>query len=200
MEYRLDKTGLLNRLGAWDGFIKKKVHLITCGGTALTLLDIKPSTKDIDLVVPNETEYRYLINILGQLGYKQIAGAGWSRDDGFIFDIFPGKRVHTTELLESPLKEGNSIRVKEFGHIYLGLLNYYDLLITKLIRATAVDVEDCLMLIRHKHIEINMDKFINRFRETVSLDVSEEKANKNLVYFMKKLKKEGLYHEKRKAS
>ena len=193
MEYRLDKSGLLNRLSAWDSFLKRKVHLIACGGTALTLLDIKPSTKDIDLIVPNETEYRYLINILGQLGYKQITGAGWSREDGFIFDIFPGKRVHTTELLESPLKEGNNIPVEEFSHIYLGVLNYYDLLITKLIRSAAVDIEDCLTLIRHKHAEIDMDKFIKRYRETVSFDISGEKADKNMDYFLKRLKKERLW-------
>jgi len=49
MEYRLDKKILLDELGQWNRFIKRKVHLIACGGTALTLLDIKPSTKDVDL-------------------------------------------------------------------------------------------------------------------------------------------------------
>jgi hypothetical protein len=48
MEYRIDKQGLLDRISAWDTFLKRKVHLIACGGTALTLLGVKPSTKDID--------------------------------------------------------------------------------------------------------------------------------------------------------
>jgi len=102
MEYRADKQGLLDRIGAWDGFLKKKVHLIACGGTALTLLGIKASTKDIDLIVPDEGEYKYLINNLKQLGYRSASGWGWERGDGFIFDLFKGKAVHTTELLESP--------------------------------------------------------------------------------------------------
>ena len=142
MEYRIDKTGLLERLGIWNGFFKRKVHLIACGGTALTLLDVKPSTKDIDLLVPVVEEYSYLIKTLKDLGYKSASGAGWARDDGFIFDLFPGKRVHTTELLESPLDSGNNIPVKEFTHLYLGVLNYYDIIISKLFRGAGIDMED----------------------------------------------------------
>jgi hypothetical protein len=95
MAYRIDKTGLLERIGVWDNFLKRKVRLIACGGTALTLLDIKPSTKDIDLIVPDLGEYEYLVDILKQLGYKPASGWGWARDDGFIFDLFRGKPVDT---------------------------------------------------------------------------------------------------------
>ena len=105
MYYRIDKEGLFNRLSAWNDFLKKRVHLVACGGTALTLLDLKPSTKDIDLIVPNITEHQYLVNILKQIGYSAASGQGLSREDGFIFDLFRGKKVHSTELLESPLKK-----------------------------------------------------------------------------------------------
>jgi len=79
MDYRLDKQSLLNRIGAWDSFINKNVHLIACGGTALTLLGVKSSTKDVDLMVPNLDEYGYLIGILKQLGYRQASGWGWEK-------------------------------------------------------------------------------------------------------------------------
>ncbi|MEW6079742.1 MAG: hypothetical protein AB1724_18190 [Thermodesulfobacteriota bacterium] len=59
MDYRLNKQTLLSVLGQWNGFLKRKVHLIACGGTALTLLDIKASTKDVDFLVPNEKEHRH---------------------------------------------------------------------------------------------------------------------------------------------
>ena len=52
MEYRINKQGLLDELIIWDGFLRRTVHLIACGGTAMTLLGVKESTKDIDLVVP----------------------------------------------------------------------------------------------------------------------------------------------------
>jgi hypothetical protein len=48
MEYRLDKNRLLDILREWNRFLKRKVHLIACGGTAMTLIGVKPSTKDID--------------------------------------------------------------------------------------------------------------------------------------------------------
>ncbi len=86
--YRIDKQELLNTIRGWDSFLKRKVHLIACGGTALTLLGIKPSTKDVDLIVPDLGEYKYLIANLEKLGYKPVTGSGWSRDEGFIFDFF----------------------------------------------------------------------------------------------------------------
>ena len=52
MVYRINKQGLLDTMSAWNGFLKRKVHLIACGGTALTFLNVKASTKDIDLRVP----------------------------------------------------------------------------------------------------------------------------------------------------
>lgn len=196
MEYRIDKQGLLDRISAWDSFLKRKVHLIVCGGTALTLLGVKASTKDIDLMVPNLNEYEYLIAILKQLGYKSASGWGWKRGDTFIFDLFRGKTIHTTELLESPLEKGNHFLVKEFDRIYLGVLNYYDTIISKLFRTTEVDMDDCLILMRNKKKEIDLKRLEARFRETASFDVSEDKVNKNFEHFLKMLKKEGLLNEK----
>lgn len=191
MEYRIDKQGLLDALGAWNGFLKRRVRLVACGGTALTLLDIKASTKDIDLLVPETDEYNYLLKMLKDLGYSSSSGPGWARDDGFTFDLFRGKSVHTTEPLESPLDKGNNITVKEFSYIYLGVLNYYDLLITKLFRGTSVDMDDCLVLMKAKRAEIDIGRLSRRFKETASYDVSEDKVNDNLEHFMRLLKKEG---------
>jgi len=192
MNYRIDKQGLLDRISVWDTFIKRKVHLIACGGTALTLLEVKASTKDIDLIVPDLTEYEYLIDNLKQLGYKSVSGWGWARGDGFIFDLFRGKMVHTTELLDSPLDKRNHILVKEFSYIYLGVLNYYDLIIVKLFRGTTVDIEDCLSLMKNKRQGIDLNLLEKRFRETASFDVLEDKVNNNWEHFLKMIKKEGL--------
>ena len=191
MEYRIDKQGLLNAMSAWNGFLKRKVRLVACGGTALTLLDIKASTKDIDLLVPETNEYVYLLKILKDLGYRSSSGVGWARDDGFTFDLFRGKSVHTTELLESPLDKGNNLPVKEFSRIYLGVLNYCDILISKLFRGTSVDMDDCMMLIKAKRAEIDIGTLSRRFKETASYDVSEDRVRNNLEHFMRLLKKEG---------
>jgi hypothetical protein len=185
----------MSELGAWDGFLKRKVRLIACGGTAMTLLGVKESTKDIDLILPDIEEYKYLINILQQLGYRARTGWGWARNDGFIFDLFRGKYVHTTELLESPLEQGNHVVLKELSHIYLGVLNYYDIITSKLFRGTAVDNEDCLALVRSKGNEIDFKKLEKRFKETASYDVSEDKLLVNWKHFLGYLRKNGVEFE-----
>ncbi len=149
MEYRLTKQHLLDTMAIWNRFLKKRVRLIACGGTALTLLDIKSSTKDVDFLVPEETEYRYLIGMLKDLGYVSKSGNGWGKDgEPYIFDLYPGKRVHTTELLDSPLDKGRNIPLKDYQHVKIGILNFYDLIISKLFRAASVDFEDTLMIFR----------------------------------------------------
>ncbi|OIO35413.1 MAG: hypothetical protein AUJ74_06650 [Candidatus Omnitrophica bacterium CG1_02_44_16] len=196
MEYRIDKNRLLGTFSAWDGYFKRKARLIACGGTAMTLLGVKESTKDIDLLVPQEAEYEYLIKVIKDLGYKPVTASGWAKDGGFIFDLFKGKKIHTTNLLESPLKEGNHLLVKEFKSIYLGVLNFYDLIISKLFRGSSVDVEDCLLLVKAKRQDIDLDVLAKRFHETTSYDVSQDRVNKNFTHFVQFLKQQGLYDEK----
>lgn len=193
MEYRLDKKGLLESISMWNGFLKRKVHLIACGGTALTLIGVKDSTKDIDFVIPIEKEYDYLINILKNLGYKNTSGAGWSRGEEFTFDLFRGNKVHTTELLESPLEKSNNILLKEFTHIYVGILNYYDIIISKLFRGTGVDFDDCLDLVKFKREDVNLEVLKERFLKTSSYEIAQDRVNKNLDSFLQLIMKEGIY-------
>ena len=192
MNAQVDKTTLLNTLSLWNRYLKRKVRIIACWGTALTLLNLKESTKDVDFLIPEQSEYRYLIKILVDLGYKQTTGTGWQKNQGFIFDLFVGKTIFTTELVESPLEQGNYIPYKEFSSIYLGILNYYDLVISKLFRFTPVDTDDCLALFKEKSKEINLDRLKSRFYETSAYDISDEKNRNNFKYFLELLKKEKL--------
>ncbi len=194
MEYRLNKDDLLKTLSGWNGFLKKKVHLIACGGTALTLQGVKASTKDVDFIVPEPSEYKYLVGVLEQLGYKQVTCAGWKRDgEIYIFDLFKGKRVHTTELLESPLRPEGHFLIKEYSSLYIGVLNPYDLIVSKLFRCSSIDVEDCLMLVRLRREEISIQLLEEHFKEMASYDIAEERMMSNWEHFKRMLKKEGLY-------
>lgn len=192
MEYRIDKDALLQEMERWNRFLKRKIHVIACGGTAMTLLGVKSSTKDIDFMVPNPTEHDYLLKMLKQLGYEQTTQSGWQRrDDIFRYDIFRGNRIHTTELLESPLKEGNHKKLKEYAHLYIGILNEYDLISSKLIRGTGVDYDDCLMLVKAcKVIDIELLK--RHYKELVSYDVSESRVASNIDHLIDRLREEGL--------
>lgn len=188
MKYRIDRDALFDRFIIWNSYLKRRIRLVACGGTALTLLGVKDSTKDIDLIVPDSKEYDYLVKTLQNIGYKLRTGHGWSSGDVFIFDIFKGNFVHTTELLEPPLDEGNHMLIKEFSSIYLGVLNDYDLIISKIFRGTRVDIDDCIALIKYRKDSIDLDRLKNRYRETASYSISEEKVNRNLDLFLERMK------------
>ncbi len=194
MEYRLNKQKLLEVLVQWNRFLKRRVHLIACGGTAMTLLDVKPSTKDVDFMVPNMAEYNYLIRMLKELDYEPVTASGWQRKgDIFRFDLFPGKRIHTTELLTSPLEPGNHSLLMEYSRLYIGILNEYDLIASKLMRGTGVDFEDCLMLMKARGGSIDVGRLVGHYRELVSYDISEERIAVHIDHFIELLREEKLY-------
>lgn len=194
MIYRLNKDTLLDILSSWTPFIKRKVRMVACGGTALTLMGLKDSTKDVDFMIPNEKEYEYLIKILKDLGYKP-AGQGWvKKNDAFIFDLFKGNRVHTTELIDSPLDEGNHTFYKELSNIWIGILNDYDLIASKLFRGTGVDIDDCMVLVNHHKGMLDISKVVEHAKELARYDISVDKIiNINIQRFIDELKEAGLY-------
>jgi len=194
MEYRLNKRKLLDVLVSWNRFLRRKVHLIACGGTALTLLDVKPSTKDVDFMVPDMAEYNYLIRMLKSLDYEPVTAYGWLRKgDIFRFDLFPGKRIHTTELLTSPLEPGNHHLLTEYTRLYIGILNEYDLISSKLMRGTRVDFEDCLMLIKARGEDIRIERLVAHYRELVSYDIAEARIGVHIDRFVELLREERLH-------
>jgi hypothetical protein len=187
--YRQGKNELVSTLVEWDKLMpgRMKIHLIACGGTALTLLGYKESTKDVDFIVPVEKEYELLIQFLIDAGYKQESGSGWLYPgQKVIYDLYKGKRVFTTELLSSPLEKDGNKKILELKKIYLGVLNPIDWIITKMFRGSPVDREDCLTLARHEAIDLK--KFEARFRETAKYDISEDRLLKNLAVVLRDIK------------
>jgi hypothetical protein len=90
-DYRVNAEVLMTTLIAWDDLIsgRGKIHLIACGGTALTLLGYKPSTADVDFLVPVESEYRRLAGFLKSAGYEPLSGHRWKRSgEMLVFDLF----------------------------------------------------------------------------------------------------------------
>ena len=192
-DVRLTKVALLQQLATWDHFLKRKVRLIACGGTAMTLLGVKASTKDVDFMIPDEKEYAYLIAILRSVGYEEKSGYGFSRqDEPYVFDLFPGKRIHTTELLQSPLDDGRHGVVQQFRWLYVGVLNPYDLIVSKLFRGSAVDFEDCAMLVRAHRDTIDISKLEKHFYEMAAYDIAEERVIGHWRSWKSQLAKEGI--------
>lgn len=191
MEYRIVASALERTLKVWDELIpgRGKIHLVACGGTALTLMGHKESTKDVDFLVPVTAEYKRLTGFLEKAGYRCMTQYGWKREDeAILFDLYPGKRVYTTELLDSPLNPGRCRKWDEWKKIFVGTLNPEDLIISKMFRGTETDVQDCLLLFAKE--KIDRKKFDKRYRETAQYEISEEKVLRNLERLYQRLEKE----------
>ena len=188
-QYRVNSNELLQILRTWDELIpgKDKIHLIACGGTALTLLGYKPSTVDVDFLIPVESEYKRLTKFLEQAGYEQTGGRRWKRpDEMIVFDLFVGNSVFTTGLLNSPLEQNGNRKMREYKKIYLGILNSMDVIITKLFRGNEVDMQDCKLLLDNE--KINMAELEERYRETAKYETGEAKVLRNYEVFLQRLK------------
>ena len=107
----------------------------------------------------------------------------------FIFDLFKGKSIHTTELLESPLKNGNHTVHKKMSRIEILILNDYDLISSKLMRGSGADFEDCLELLKAHKDKIDFDVLHDRFNELVKYDISTDRLKDNLDILFKQLNK-----------
>jgi len=162
--------------------------MIACGGTAMTLIGVKESTKDVDFMVPNQSEYNYLIATLDSLGYKPDTAAGWRREgEPFRFDLFKGNNIHTTTLLESPLEEGRHTLLMEYSRLYIGILNDYDLIASKLMRGETVDFDDCLRLAGARKDQLDLTKLEEHWHEMVDLEIAEDRIRPNIEVFLERL-------------
>ena len=190
-KYRITGRELIQTIDNWEHLINFKVNLIGCGGTALTLLEIKDSTKDIDFIVPVVKEYERLMKFLQSLGYKEKGGGLAHPDDPyFLYQFWVGNRVFTTDLLDPPLDPGKNIPIKKWRHIYLGALNLQDLIITKMFRGMQVDVDDCVAVFAIS--EIDPEELLKRYAETAKYDLNPEKMIQNFNVFAEALLEKGV--------
>ncbi len=81
----------------------------------------------------------------------------------------------------------------ELSRIYIGILNEYDLISSKLFRGTRVDFEDCLMLLRARRDKVDLKHLEQHFNELASYDISEDRLGQHIEHFLDLLKQEGLY-------
>lgn len=194
IKYRITGMELIETIDNWEHLINFKVNLIGCGGTALTLLKIKDSTKDIDMIVPVQKEYERLMTFLQSIGYQEKGnGLAHPDDPNFQYQFWTGNRVFTTELLDSPLEPDKNILIKKWKHIYLGALNLQDLIITKMFRGTQVDLDDCVAAFAAS--KMNPEALLERYAESAKYDLNPEKMMMNFIIFTEALAEKGLVNK-----
>lgn len=184
--YRIDSDHLIRTLDNWDKLMRFRVKLIACGGSALTLMGIKESTKDVDFTVPVERDHNRLLKFLAALGYQE-KGGGWAHPDDpyLLFQFWRGNRVFTTDLLNSPLEAGRHVMIKKWHHIYLGALNLVDLITTKMFRGTSVDIEDSIAAFATG--QVDADLLFHEYSRAAGYHLNPEKMMQNFSRMVERL-------------
>jgi len=132
-----DKNVLFDFLSILNEDLSKKITLVAAGGTAMTLLDLKPSTIDIDFTIPGCDRLEFEQALKGNPpGYKIDR---WT--DGCIFC-----QTLPKDYLEK------SIKIKEFSRIVLRALQPVDIIVTKIGRLNARDMQDIEACIKKANV------------------------------------------------
>lgn len=123
------KSRLLSILRVFDRQLTRRILLIAVGGTVMTLLGIKASTKDIDFNIPDRTAYNEF-----KMLYKRIR-------PGVKMDYYGSNMVFSEALPDDYIEK--SINYKSnFSKIQLKILQPLDIVCSKISRCSDADIED----------------------------------------------------------
>src|SRR4030042_1389814 len=164
----LDKSVLLDFLTVLDDEIGRRITLVAVGGTAMTLLDLKPSTIDVDFTIPSKD--------------RLVFDESLSKvPHGFKIHSWPDGAVFSQILPNDYLEK--SIAVAEFQHIFLRALHPIDIVVTKIGRLDDRDVQDIEACIKRFNISKNQ---IEERAATVNYVGNEEIYQNNLHYVLER--------------
>ena len=165
---KIDKILLLEIFSRINELVKgTNITLYALGGTALTLLDMKPASADIDLII-NKDDWDLMRAVLNEVGeeysvridkfYNDWMGTYWLPDD------FRGKSIGLTYT--------DQLEVKS--------LSLVDILLTKLIAHRPKDLFDVSPLVR-LHPE-SLEFALKRYEQDYVFNVSKDKKeNKEII-------------------
>jgi hypothetical protein len=128
-----DKKLLLEFLEVLNEDLTKKITLVAAGGTAMTLLDLKPSTIDIDFTIPSSD-------------LPEFERALKNNPPGFKVDRWSDGQVFCQSLPSDYLDK--SIKIREYTHLLLKALHPLDIVVTKIGRLNQRDIQDIETCIR----------------------------------------------------
>lgn len=161
-EKEINTEELFELIGSISKFVEKEIKMYALGGTALTILHIKKSTRDIDINIESKGEYQYICKIFDDLGFER-KGIRWISQEGLAFDMFHGSNILGTELLPDCIDKSKFI--KSFGNIKLYTLPLEDIIISKLTRGDSRDFDDIKMIFEVE--KINIRELVQRYKETM---------------------------------
>lgn len=154
---RFDRGYIEAELDRIAEHLQTDVDAYLIGGGAMSLRNLKDTTKDIDLVVANNEAYTRLMGTLRDLGYEEVTDLGDEYDrlgarhcvrneEGCQLDLF--HRQIADKLFFS---EGMEARSEEFlstEHLSVGLVSFEDIFLFKSVAERPDDISDMATLIQ----------------------------------------------------
>ena len=138
--------------------LNKPIDIYIFGGGAMSFYDLKTATKDIDVLLPSETEASALIKSLFKSGYNKIETKDpiyikmktreiIENSDGFRWDVFVNKICGGLTFSKDMQKRSKSF--KEFNNIKTYLVSPEDIFILKSVTSRPRDREEMFTLFSH---------------------------------------------------
>lgn len=131
---------------------QKKIKLYAIGGTAMVIKGLKEVTKDIDFITTNDQEE--IKSILKKSGFKENRTGMvnvWFDDNNLRLDIFYGPYIIGVDL-EKDWQELSEF-IEKLNQVELYVLNWYDIIITKIARSEDRDLEDIFQIMKTQKID-----------------------------------------------
>ena len=176
---------LLDILLEFDRFLTRKMTIIAIGGTALTLLGKKASTKDIDFCFINEKNKELFKRSAKKLGYV-LSSHTRLLGNGLAIDCYSSGHIFCIQLPEDYTDRAK--KIQEMQKIDLRVLDPIDLIITKAARFNDRDKEDLLVIIRN--YPISQGELVERWVGVMANSLVRD-AKENLYLLLALFKQEG---------
>ena len=168
----LDKSRLFDFLDELDKELSRKsrkVTIVAVGGTALTLLNLKPSTIDVDFTIPSEY-------------YSGVDFALKSLAPGFRVDMWQDGAVFSQFLPEDYLEKSIEIKT-DMESLSLRALHLLDIIVTKIGRLDDRDLQDIEVCINQ--FNISKTQIVERAKH-VQIAGNEDIYQENLNFVLKR--------------
>src|SRR3989344_1092157 len=175
-EKEINANELYELLESISEYIEIEVQMYALGGTALTILGVKQSTRDIDININSSKQYNYIREIFEKIGFKNNRSLRWFTQEGLAFDLFHGSNILGTQLMDDCLKLSKFIR--KIGNIELYTLSLYDIIISKLARGDERDFIDIKHIFEKENI--NLKVLVERYIETMEVSIGGQHKQKLL--------------------
>lgn len=154
---RFDRDYIETELNRIAEHLETEVGAYLIGGGAMSLRDLKDTTKDIDLVVANEEAFSRLMGTLGDLGYEEVTDLGDEYDElgarhcvrneeGCQLDLFH-RQIADKLVFSDGMKE----RSEEFlsaQSLSIGLVSLDDIFLFKSVAERPDDIGDMATLVQ----------------------------------------------------